>query len=286
MELRQTANVLVSDLLQAWLVSLQPTVRPTSFSVYQSEVQNHILPTLGQLPLKELSASSGEALTAELTAKGLSLRTAKDVAGKLGQALRWGMDQGYEVPILKENKLERDPQSVRVLTREEETRLGASLTGGSDALINAILLTWKAGLSIGEACALSCEDVDGKKKTITVHRLCQRTSGGLSYSDEQPRTVPLPDELRRGKGVSKSGFFLQSARGAGTEPRLCQLWLKRHLKSASLPEDIGFSTLRNSYIRGLMESGEDFIRVSQLSGCRDLNDLWRKFGMFYPAYKN
>ena len=34
-----------------------------------------------------------------------------------------------------------------------------------------------------------------------------------------------------------------------------------------------------------MEQGADFIRVSQLTGVHELNDLWKRFGEFYPEYK-
>lgn len=63
-----------SELLQSWLMELQGSVRPTSYTICQSEVQNHILPKLGGISLGEMSVTTGEGLTRALTEKGLSPR--------------------------------------------------------------------------------------------------------------------------------------------------------------------------------------------------------------------
>ena len=84
-------------------------------------------------------------------------------------------------------------------------------------------------------------------------------------------------------GSLETGFLLHGARGGPAEPRLCQNWLSRYIQERGLPQDLTFAVLRNTCIRNLMERGTDFIQVSRLSGNRDLNDLWRKFGEFYSV---
>lgn len=115
---------------------------------------------------------------------------------------------------------------------------------------------------------------------MNVHQICQRVTGGLTYLETEARTVPIPDSLDIGE-VDPIGFFIRPPRDGTPEPRLCQFWLKKHLKENALPEDITYAALRNTYIRNLMESGIEFIQVSRLSGCRDLNELWKKYGAFY-----
>lgn len=83
---------------------------------------------------------------------------------------------------------------------------------------------------------------------------------------------------------AQSGY-IRPPRGGTPEPRLCQFWLKKHLKENALPEDVTYAALRNTYIRNLMEAGTDFIQVSYLSGCRDLNELWKKYGRFTKVDK-
>lgn len=276
----QKPDLQMSQLLRDWLAELQGSVRPTSYTIYQSEVQNHILPELGGIPLREVTASTGEGLSRTLVEKGLSPRMVNDVIGKLGQALRWGVDNGYDVPILRQTAMERTRQGLRFLTAEEQRRLEASLTIENHAFINAVLLALRGGLTIGEICALSWQDIDLERWTMNVHQICQRVTGGLTYLETEARTVPLPDGVEVDK-TDRTGFFLRPPRGGTPEPRLCQFWLKKHLKESALPEDLTFAALRNTYIRNLMEAGADFIQVSRLSGCRDLNELWKKYGAFY-----
>ena len=66
----QKPDLQMSQLLQDWLAELQSSVRPTSYTIYQSEVQNHILPELGGIPLREVTASTGEGLSRALAEKG------------------------------------------------------------------------------------------------------------------------------------------------------------------------------------------------------------------------
>lgn len=277
----QNKEITVSQLLQDWLSDLQSTIRPTSFVVYQGEAQNHLMPFLGEKLISDLTVSVGEELREYLINKGLSERTVNDVAGKLGQALRWGVDRGYQVPILKQTAIKQESQEMRFLTKEEQIKLESSLYKASSDFFNMIILALHAGLTIGELCALSWEDIDLERRTLKVHQICQRASNGLIYSEIEPRRIPMPRSLRAENGQSQTGFFVKHTRGEGCEPRLCQFWLKKHLKENRLPEDITFVTLRNTYIRRLLESGTDFIQVSYLSGCKDLNLLWRKFGEFY-----
>lgn len=67
------------------------------------------------------------------------------------------------------------------------------------------------------------------------------------------------------------------------ELRLYWFWLKKHLKEAVLPKDITCVALRNTYISNLMAASIDFIQVSHLFGCRDLNELWKNTGRFIRA---
>lgn len=281
MEVQKT-NLQMSELLQSWLMELQGSVRPTSYTIYQSEVQNHILPELGGISLDKLTASTGEGLSRTLVEKGLSPRMVNDVIGKLGQALRWGLDNGYDVPILKQATMDRGRRGLRFLTAEEQKRLEASLTVENRAFVDTILLALRGGLTIGEICALSWQDMDLEGRTMKIHQICQRVTGGLTYLETEARTVSIPEGLDTEEGA-RSGFFIRPPRGGTPEPRLCQFWLKKHLKESALPEDLTYAALRNTYIRDLMEAGTDFIQISRLSGCKDLNELWKKYGTFYRS---
>ncbi len=286
MENGQGFDLKLSQLLQNWLEELQKNIRPTSFVMYQSHVNHYLCPLLGDLSLTELSPSAGKKLDSDLKKLGLSAKTAKDILGKFNQALRWGADQGYDIPLLQQPFSFQSNKNVRILSTEEELWLEAYLSSASETLRNGITLALRAGLTIGELCAVSWEDFDVKKRKIRVHQICQRAPNGLVYEEINERVVPLPVELHLRDGNSEKGFFLRSTRGGAAEPRLCQFWLKSFLNAYHLPLDITFAVFRNTYIKNLMESGMDFIEISRHSGCKNLNDLWQRFGRFYQGNLN
>lgn len=267
----------VSDLMTIWLEDVRGKVQATSFVSYQNQVQIYILPLLGNVMLKDVSSETAEYLRNELQKRELSPYLVKDVSSRFSQALRWGAAQGYDLPVLKNSAVKRE-KVVRTLTAGEQKELELSLLGEKDAFVNVVLLTWKAGLTTGEACGLKWSDIDKVKKALTVRRICQRMPAGVEYSTTEERTVALPEGLR---GAEDLGWVIRSAWEAGAEPRLCQIWLRDHIKKTGLPKDITYAALRNTYIRDLVESGTDFIKISRLTGNRDLNDLWRKFGEYY-----
>ncbi len=286
MQVKREEDPLISDLLKNWLDFMeQRSVRPTSLGMYKSQISNYIEPLLGEIPAKKLAASVGKKFAVQLEKEeGLSPKTARDVVAKLYQAMRWGAEQGYDIPQLqKPIKRKNNTGPSRTLSVEEQRLVEKGLMQTSEALRNAILLALKAGLTVGELCALTYEDIDHEQGMIRIHRICQRTSGGLDYLECEARTVPFPQDLSYGGKGPHIGFYLLSPRRSPLEPRLCQFWLKRYLEEWELPEDITFSALRNTYIKNLMESGVDFIEVSRRSGNKNLNDLWQKFGQFYKS---
>ncbi len=285
MRQNKSEEICVSALLDGWLnVMKQQSVRLTSLGMYQSQVNNYIKPLLGEYLIKELPASAGKDLVRQLEKEGLSPKTARDIAGKFYQALRWGVEQGYDIPQLqKPGKSKDDTSRLRILSAEEQVLVERSLGWANKALQNAIILAMKAGLSVGELCALSCQDINSEREIMRIHRICQRTSNGLSYLECEARVVPLPKGLSINREDEKFEFFLLSPRHSPLEPRLCQLWLKQYLNERGLPKDITFTALRNTYIKDLMESGMDFIEISRRSGNKNLNELWQRFGRFYKS---
>lgn len=158
MQVKREEDPLISDLLKNWLDFMeQRSVRPTSLGMYKSQISNYIEPFLGKIPARELPASAGKMFVDKLEKEeGLSPKTARDIVGKLYQAMRWGAEQGYDIPQLQ--KPEKNKEStgyLRFLSVGEQKLVEKGLMQTSEALRNAILLALKAGLTVGELCALT-----------------------------------------------------------------------------------------------------------------------------------
>ena len=54
----EPSKILVGDFLKSeWLPAIEQTIRPTTFLSYKGHVERHIVPTLGRLPLQQLTGA-------------------------------------------------------------------------------------------------------------------------------------------------------------------------------------------------------------------------------------
>jgi len=87
----------VAQFLAAWLESMRPTIRLSTWIRYEQLVRLHLIPTLGRLQLSKLTAQQVQALYSTKLQEGLSQTTVRHLHmafhGALESALRLGSGQ-------------------------------------------------------------------------------------------------------------------------------------------------------------------------------------------------
>jgi integrase len=182
--------------------------------LYRFAVQSYVLPGLGELLLRELTASAVDRLLTTVTADhgpAAAKSTHSVLSGILGLAVRHGLLATNPVRDAPARRTGRSPRRPHTLSDEDVDLLRARLAADANAvrrdlpaLVDFLLGT---GLRIGEACALRPADVDLDAATVTVTGTVVRQPGhGLLIQDVPKtgagrRTIPLPprivDLLRR-----------------------------------------------------------------------------------------
>ena len=67
----EASRLLVDDFLREhWLPAIRPTIRATTFLSYQGHIDNYLSPTLGRIPLQQLSPAHINAFYAKLLTEG------------------------------------------------------------------------------------------------------------------------------------------------------------------------------------------------------------------------
>jgi len=213
--------VTVGFYLEEWLTVTLPgevlagRLKRNTLASYTDQTRRHILPTLGNTALVELSPRQLRAwLSAKLTetsARGrpLSARTVAYLHGILRAALA----QAVRDELLTRNPatLVRPPRhrspTVVPLTVDEAHRLLAAASNHRLAALWLLLLT--LGVRRGEALALHWNDLDLDAGTVTISRSLQRLPASNPSPDQQatelvevaPKTdasvavLPLPGQL-------------------------------------------------------------------------------------------
>lgn len=147
-------------------------LRPTTIRGYQTNIDRHILPVLGDVDISDLTPEDLDLLTDALRDKGLCNRSAVYAHATLRKALNYAVKRRqlsanpydwFDLPRIEEYRYE-------VLNAEQIHRL-LSHTKGTDPLRLAVRLSLSYGLRRGEVLGLIPEkDLDLCDCTIHIQR--------------------------------------------------------------------------------------------------------------------
>ncbi len=193
-EYRPPKMISVAEWMEHWTrTHVQVHLRPSTARSYEQLIRWHILPSLGEVPLPNLTSRQLQVWVADLVAKGLSPRTATYTRGILHTAL----EEAVRLDLLAVNPLDKvrppkaQPKVVQSYTLEEVYRLDAETA--SHRLGGLFSFLWQTGLRIGEALALRWEDVDLERASLRVRRNVVEVHGRMI--EGQPKTAAGTREI-------------------------------------------------------------------------------------------
>jgi integrase len=185
----------LSDWLEEWLISVGPSLRPTTLNLYQMTVRVWITPRIGALRLAQVTPSVLQTLYIELgesgrkgSSEGLgsrSVRLAHQVLRQsLEKAVAWGLIRNNPAAAsLELPRLETKP--MRTWTVSEARRFLAVTS--LDRFGPLWLLMLSTGLRRGEALGLRWEDVDFRASRLAVVQTVVVASNRVNLSE--PKTA-------------------------------------------------------------------------------------------------
>lgn len=265
----------VGQFLANWLDTYaRPSVRPSTYSSYESYIRTHLVPSLGRHRLAKLGPDHVQAMMNEKLATGLSPRTVLHIRAilrrALGQAVKWGLVTRNAATLVDPPKVSR--YKVQPLSPEQATKILAAVKG--HRLQALFTVTLSVGLRQGEALGLTWGDIDWSAGTLRVHAALQRINGSLQLvqpkSERSRRTIPLPaksldalrqhrtrqdqERLHAGSDWNDGNFVFATAAGMPLDgPSVTRLF-QRLLKAAELPPH-RFHDLRHDCATLLLAQG-------------------------------
>lgn len=211
--------VTVETTVSEWLALKRRQLKESSCVKYRSLAVLHLIPLIGQLPVRQVGRETVVQLADVLTRQskpgspGLSSKTVRDVLRILREALELRLGKSaFSWELSGHIPQQKGPRRASVLTAEEQDRLERVLLSSVDSRNCGILLCLYAGFRIGELCALRWRDVDLINRVVTVSRTLQRlqcppewgADGQTSRtkitetppkSEDSERTAPLAEPL-------------------------------------------------------------------------------------------
>ena len=271
-------NPMLKEYLVTWLrESVAVSVDPKTLEGYEVACRLHILPALGSTRIRDLTARQIQALYAQKTREGLSVRTRRNIHATLKRALKQAVAWGELVSspaemvdppkALAEDEAEEE---MRALTNAQSRQLFAAAEDAEDRFRHLYVVAVRTGLRQGELLALRWSDLslDADPPALSLRRsLAQKLGGGHYYTPtkrkRQRRTIAIlseaADALRRqcelqeeekaaaGERWQENGLVFPSTIGTPMSARnLYRRHFKRLIRSSGLP-DISFHDLRHTF---------------------------------------
>lgn len=272
--------------LQEWLNSYcEGRLARNTINGYRVNIENHIIPHIGSIPLCDLQPEQIQAMYTQLQSKGLSgttvlyvhrvLRKALNTAIK-SRKLRYNITDYVEAPA----KAKFRPS---VLRQDEILKL-LEHTKDTEVFI-PVLLAVTLGLRRGESLGMKWSDIDFQQGTLQVQRTATTYKGGVIYSDVKTanshRTLCIPQHVmiyllehkekqrlqgdRMGEGFNVDNLVTCRADGSPVTSNILDKVFKRALQAAELPR-IRFHDLRHTNATLMLQKNIPAKIVSSMLG--------------------
>lgn len=174
--------------LQQWLLDYAAgAVRPLTLIRYQGIIENHLIPSLGAIPLADLLPVHVQACHAKALAAGLSPRSViqhhRVLSEALKHAVRWGLAVRNVALAVDPPRAKR--HEMRALDPEQVSRALAAADG--TIWHPLFYLAIHSGLRRGEMLGLRWKDVDLLGATLSVVQVLYQMDDGRLFFGE-PKT--------------------------------------------------------------------------------------------------
>lgn len=202
------SEISVSDYLNYWLETYcLVNLKESTLTNYRKRIRLHIIPKIGKYKLKDVTAAILQELINNMHKKGYSRNTLVVIKGILSNSFNYAVQPlGYikSSPMIyvkipkSNNKLTRTEPHV-FIDQEHINMIFERFPKGSTAHI-PLLLGYKCGMRIGEAFAVTWEDVSFDNSTITISKQLQWDDKVKMWYITPPkynsvRTIDIDNEL-------------------------------------------------------------------------------------------
>ena len=270
-----------SKIVALWKEDKKQYVKRSTFAAYTLLIENHILPSFGEMALVE--EQDVQTFVFRKLNEGLSHKTIKDILIVLKMILRFGvknqMTEYRQIDI--KFPTERDKHSIDILSRSHQKQIMEYIRLHFTFKNLGIYICLSAGMRIGEICALTWDDLDVENGIIHVRKTIQRiyvieehrkytevildTPKTKNSIREVPMTKNLLKMIRPIKKIVNGNFYVLTNEPKPTEPRTYRNYYKQFMQSLGLPL-MKFHGLRHSFATRCIESKCDYKTVSVLLG--------------------
>lgn len=271
----------IKEITVLWKEDKRLYVKRSTISAYSLLIENHLLPTFGEM--YHIEESMVQEFVFQKLGNGLSQKSIKDILIVLKMILKYGMKNKFLEYSQFDIKFptERERHDIEILSKSNHRKITNHIQEHFTFRNLGIYICLSTGLRIGEICALRWKDIDIESGIISIKQTIQRIYLIEDYERhtelilDTPKTknsirdIPLTRDLikllKPLKKVVNDTYFVLTNEVKPTEPRTYRNYYKQFLKDLEI-SDLKFHGLRHSFATRCIESKCDYKTVSVLLG--------------------
>lgn len=295
----ENGNETIAQYMEKWLeIFKRPAVKLNTYLVQERTVRRNILPRWGSYRLKDISRTEYQQWINELREK-YSEGTVRRIHSIFSNAIN---DAVHEFGILRENPIQKvkipkdeseDAGKIKFFTVDELNRFLAACVPAKHAKYQhsrhyraLFTLLARTGLRIGEALALTWDDIDLNKGTLSVNKTLiyplntdprvttPKTKSSIRVIKLDPETIRVLKEyrinqketiLRYGFRRSELNLVFHGPDGRWLRTNVVRDYMKEVCKRVGLPP-LSPHALRHSHAVHLLEAGAPIKYVAERLG--------------------
>ena len=286
--------------LRTWFeLYSKPHIRPSTMNYYQRNIEQHVIPAIGDIPLNKLTTRDLQKLYNDLQSNGRLRKVQKKKKPGLSNSTVRGIHMMLHNALdraVKEKLILSNPTENCIIPKIEKQEMKILRPDPISSYLNAaerrnalpmFYLELVSGLRKGELTALLWSDLDIQNRTISVSKqYVKNPNGELALTrpktETSVRKVSIPQEAvdllisEHDKHPDNPYMFPSPITGEMYYPDSIVNLHKKILKDAGLPH-IRFHDLRHTFATLALQNGVDVKTVSSMLGHYDAGFTLRTY---------
>ena len=236
-----------SQLCSEWEESVQYQVKPSTYAVYFTMLEKHILPELGKYQVRKMNNRIVDQFLQDKQGQDLSWNTLRLIIFLLKAILHTGEDKGictaekihYYIPKYKK-------PYMKVFDRGDAQRLISHLENSEKTFEMGLLISICTGIRVGELCGLKWGDVNWSRGTLQINRTVSRIRNpeideraekgrGAETGDHMSKTIVYIGTPKTGTSIRETTSGFSYYKDAGQQERGLLLYFVRDGKMYGAP---------------------------------------------------
>ena len=287
--------------VREWMPTMRTQIKPSTWRSYERNLEIHVLPSLGHLPLSDikpilLTALYGDLLTsgAQRRSGGLSPTTVRYIHAIIRKTLADAVDAGL---IERNPAVRAKPPRLRLApSTQMRSWTAAQLSSFLEATRDhPLALVWRlaavTGMRRGEVLGLRWSDIDLENARLSIRQTRISISYQVQYStpkthqarvvDLDPETVARFHRYRPAAPAEQALVFVDDA-GVAPHPDTVSREFRAAAADADVP-DIRFHDLRHTHATLALQAGIPLKVISERLGHRDPAFTLRQYAHSVPG---